>query len=109
MNQPSTIRSSFAVLASGRGSNFQALLDRMADTSLPVRCTRLITDNPGAYAIKRAEFAAVPVSIVPYGEFPSRAEYEQVLATVMAQTGADLFVLAGYMRILGAGIVRQFP
>ena len=109
MKEHASIRGSIAVLASGRGSNFQALLDRIGDKTLPIRCVRLITDNPGAYAIQRAESAGVLVSVIPYGDFSSREEYEQALARVMAETGADLFVLAGYMRILGSGIIRKFP
>ncbi|MBP1929708.1 phosphoribosylglycinamide formyltransferase-1 [Methanolinea mesophila] len=98
-----------AVLASGRGSNFQAIIDATRSGDITAgRCSRLITDNPGAYAIVRAKEAEIPVSLVDYRTFPSRDRYEDQLIRVMRETDADLFVLAGYMRILGKGIVHEF-
>lgn len=99
----------FAVMASGRGSNFQALIDAMKEGTLPARCLRLITDNPSAYAIERAEKAGIPVTVLDYASYPDRSAYEQALLREMRATGADLFVLAGYMRILDREIVEAFP
>ena len=98
-----------AVLASGRGSNFQAVLDAIRAGKVPAICVALITDNPEAYAIERAEKDRIPVNVIDYASFPDRAAYEQALLAAMQESGADLFVLAGYMRILGSGIVRAFP
>jgi phosphoribosylglycinamide formyltransferase 1 len=98
-----------AVLASGRGSNFQAVIDAIAAGTVPATCTALVTDNPDAFAIERAKKAGIPVIVVDYGLFPSRHEYERALLSAMQQQKADLFVLAGYMRILGPMIVQEFP
>ena len=98
-----------AVLASGRGSNFQAVIDAIQAGTIPARCVALITDNPEAYAIVRAEKAGIPVVIVDYTSFSSREIYERALLSAMQQQEADLYVLAGYMRILGKGIVQAFP
>lgn len=98
-----------AVLASGRGSNFQAVIDAIGAGTIPARCVALITDNPKAYAIERAKKANIPVVIVDYAAFPSREAYEEELLAAMREQNADLFVLAGYMRILGSSIVRAFP
>ncbi|HII99096.1 MAG TPA: phosphoribosylglycinamide formyltransferase [Methanoregula sp.] len=98
-----------AVLASGRGSNFQAVIDAIQAGTIPARCVALITDNPEAYAIVRAEKAGIPVVIVDYASFSSREGYERALLSAMQQQEADLYVLAGYMRILGKGIVQAFP
>ncbi|WP_292727478.1 phosphoribosylglycinamide formyltransferase [Methanoculleus sp.] len=97
-----------AVLASGRGSNFQAVLDAVATGEIPAVCVGLVTDNPRAYAIERARGAGIPVTVVDYARFPSKAAYEEALLAAMQGCRADLFVLAGYMRILGAGIVHEF-
>jgi len=97
-----------AVLASGRGSNFQAVLDAIAAGDIPAICVGLVTDNPRAYAIERARGAGIPVTVVDYARFPSKAAYEEALLAAMQGCRADLFVLAGYMRILGAGIVHEF-
>jgi phosphoribosylglycinamide formyltransferase-1 len=98
-----------AVLASGRGSNFQAVIDAISAGKIPAQCVALITDNPKAYAIERAQKAGVPTAVIDYSTFPSREVYEKALLSSMQQQDADLFVLAGYMRILGKGIVRAFP
>lgn len=97
-----------AVLASGRGSNFQAVIDAIHGGTIPATCVALITDNPKAYAIERAENAGIPVTVVDYSSFPLRDAYEKALFSVMQETRADLFVLAGYMRIVAPEIVRAF-
>jgi phosphoribosylglycinamide formyltransferase-1 len=98
-----------AVLASGRGSNFQAVTDAIAAGKIPGTCVSLITDNPKAYAIERAEKAGIPVTVVDFASFPSREAYERALLAAMQEARADIFVLAGYMRIVGSEIVRAFP
>ena len=97
-----------AVLASGRGSNFQAVIEAIRREKIPATCVALITDNPEAYAIERAKDAGIPVKVIDYSAFPSREMYERALLAAMQEVNADLFVLAGYMRILGDGIVRSF-
>jgi phosphoribosylglycinamide formyltransferase-1 len=98
-----------AVLASGRGSNFQAVIDAISAGGIPARCAALITDNPNAYAIERAKQAGIPVVVIDFSSFPSREVYERALLSAMQELDADLYVLAGYMRILGKGIVAAFP
>ncbi|MDO9326532.1 MAG: formyltransferase family protein, partial [Methanoregula sp.] len=55
-----------AVVASGRGSNFQAVIDAIRNGMVPAECAALITDNPKAYALERAKKAGVPCRIVDY-------------------------------------------
>jgi phosphoribosylglycinamide formyltransferase-1 len=98
-----------AVIASGRGSNFQALIDAARSGYFPAVIARLITDNPEAHAIRRAKNAGIPVSVLDFGSFPGKEAYEEALKDEMEECDADLFVLAGYMRILPAAIVRAFP
>ena len=96
------------VIASGRGSNFQAIIDRVCDGTIPAQITRLITDNPSAYAIKRAEHHNIPVSVINYSDYSAREDYNQALEKAMTECRADLFVLAGYMRLLKPETVRTF-
>jgi phosphoribosylglycinamide formyltransferase-1 len=96
-----------AVLASGRGSNFQAIIDAIADNTLPARCCGLVTDNPDAYAIIRANEAGIPVFIVDFSAYPSKETYERALLEVLKDLSADLYILAGYMRIVGPAIIRE--
>ena len=97
-----------AVLASGRGSNFQAVIDAIEEGVVPASCCGLITDNPQAYAIQRAEKAGIPIYIVDFSAYPSKEAYEADLEKAMTKCGADLFILAGYMRIVGNTIVQAF-
>jgi phosphoribosylglycinamide formyltransferase-1 len=97
-----------AVLASGRGSNFQALIDAARPGYFPGVITRLITDNPDAFAIRRARDAGIRVSVLDFASFPERGAYEAALLSEMEECDPDLFVLAGYMRILPGAIVRAF-
>lgn len=98
-----------AVLASGRGSNFQAVIEAIAAGRIPGACIALITDNPRAYAIERAQKAHIPAIVLDFTSFPSKEQYEHALLTTMHKQEADLFVLAGYMRVLGTAIVHAFP
>jgi phosphoribosylglycinamide formyltransferase 1 len=98
-----------AVLASGRGSNFQAVIDAIAAGKIPALCVALITDNPEAYAIERAEMADIPVKVIDFTSFPARDAYDHALLAAMQEARADLFVLAGYMRILAPSVVQAFP
>jgi phosphoribosylglycinamide formyltransferase 1 len=102
------VKKRIGVLASGRGSNFQAVIDGIREGSVPAECVALITDNPQAYAIERARAANIPVGIVDYSTFPAREAYERALLAAMKHCNADLFVLAGYMRIVGNEIVQAF-
>lgn len=97
-----------AVLASGRGSNFQAVIDRVCDGTIPAEIACLITDNPSAYAIERAKNHNIPVSVINYSDYSERELYNQALEKAMQECGADLFVLAGYMRLLKPETVRAF-
>ncbi len=97
-----------AVLASGRGSNFQAVIDRVNDGYIPGTFTVLITDNPDAYAIQRAEQAGIPVKVVDFNSFEERAQYNDALLMAMKKADADLYILTGYMRLLDKKTVRAF-
>lgn len=99
---------SFVVLASGRGSNFQAILDRVTDQYIPAKCLALITDNPDAYAIERARKAGVACEVVAFRSFSDKKEYETALIAAIQIYDPDLVVLAGYMRILGPRIVHTY-
>jgi phosphoribosylglycinamide formyltransferase-1 len=103
------MRKRIAVLASGRGSNFQAVIEAIASGHIQATCVALITDNPKAYAIERAQKAGIAVTILEYASFLSKGEYEHALLAAMKKQEADLFVLAGYMRILSTAIIQAFP
>jgi phosphoribosylglycinamide formyltransferase-1 len=96
------------VLASGRGSNFQAIIDGIQRGRISAECVCLITDNPRAYAIERATQAGIPSKIIDYSAFSGREEYNRILQNTMSECSADLFLLCGYMRLLDPSIVFTF-
>ena len=96
--------SRFAVLASGSGSNLQALLD-----AYPREVVVVGGDKKGAYAFERARRAGVPVEHVDPRGFKSRQAYDTELAARISAHDVGLVVGAGYMRVLSPVFLREFP
>ena len=88
-----------AVLASGNGSNLQALIDRRAD----IRC--VISDQPQARALERARAAGIEALV--HGE-PARGAREAAMLEALRARGVGLICLAGYMRLLSPGFVAPY-
>ncbi|HJJ42362.1 MAG TPA: phosphoribosylglycinamide formyltransferase [Methanocorpusculum sp.] len=97
-----------AVLASGRGSNFQALIDAVEPLKINGKIIALITDNKDAYAVQRAKNADIPCFILNFKDYSSRTLYEDDLIKKMKELDADLYVCAGYMKIIGREIAKTF-
>jgi phosphoribosylglycinamide formyltransferase 1 len=94
------------ILASGRGSNLQAIIDRLPE--LPVEVAVVISDNSEAFALKRAEKAGIPTRIIER-KGKSQVEFELALVEVLKSTQVDFVVLAGFMRILGRDFLSNAP
>jgi phosphoribosylglycinamide formyltransferase-1 len=92
------------VLASGSGTNLQALLD-----AYPGHVAVVAGDKEGAYAFERARRAGVPHEFVDPADFASRKEFDAELAERVAAHGVGLVVGAGYMRILTPAFLGRFP
>ena len=89
-----------AVLASGRGSNFQAILDAIDTGECAAEVKVLITDNPEAKAIERAESKNIPVEIIDKKAVPDREQFDLEIKKKLDEYKVQLVVLAGYMRII---------
>ena len=96
--------SRFAVLASGSGTNLQALLD-----AYPGNLVVVAGDREEAFAFDRARRAGVPVEHVDPAGFDVKEDYDEVLANRVAAYGVGLVVGAGYMRILTPVFLERFP
>ena len=97
-----------AVLASGRGSNLQALLQACASGRLNARVVLVGSDRRQAQALHRAEMAGIAHFSLDPKAWPDRASFDAALFGRVAQSRPDLVVLAGYMRILDAGAVEAW-
>jgi phosphoribosylglycinamide formyltransferase 1 len=97
------------VLASGSGSNFQAVLDRVAD-GLPLELVALVSNKPGALAIARAERAGIPAIVLPWDRSAvSRAAYDRELLEAVSRCEPELVLLLGWMHLLAPEFVETFP
>lgn len=97
------------VLASGRGSNLQAIIDSIDTGRLNASTVMVISDNEGAFALKRAAANKIPYIFLDPARVSSRQEYDLLLAEKIKQQGVDLVILAGWMRLLGQGFLDKFP
>jgi formyltetrahydrofolate-dependent phosphoribosylglycinamide formyltransferase len=97
------------VMASGTGSNLQAVLDACASGELAAHVVAVVSDKDNAYALKRAADAGVPSVHVGRHADEERGDYDARLADVVAGFAPDLIVLAGWMRILTTSFLGWFP
>jgi formyltetrahydrofolate-dependent phosphoribosylglycinamide formyltransferase len=98
-----------AVLASGSGTNLQAIVDACAAGRINAAVVHVVSDRGDAFALQRAAAAGIPATALPRREGERRAEYDTRLADVVAAAEPDLVVLAGWMRILTMGFLGCFP
>ncbi|MCL4811473.1 MAG: phosphoribosylglycinamide formyltransferase [Vicinamibacteraceae bacterium] len=103
------IRPAIGVLVSGRGSNLQALFDAIESGVLDARIAVVVSDQPSAPALARATAAGVATAVVERRAFASRDAFDRAIAGILRQHEVVLVCLAGFMRLLGAGFVAEFP
>lgn len=98
------------VLVSGGGTNLQAIIDRIADGSIHgAEIVRVISNNPGVYALERAEKAGIPSQVLSPKYFASREEFNDALLAALQASGADLVVLAGCLVAIPPQVVKAYP
>jgi phosphoribosylglycinamide formyltransferase-1 len=95
------------VLASGEGTNLQALLDTVHGREAEV--VGVASDRPGARALERAAAAGVPAELFPLDAHPDRPARDAAIADWLQERGARLVVLAGWMALLTPGFLARFP
>lgn len=98
-----------AILASGSGSNAQAIMDKVACGALDARIRVIISNNPDAGVLERARRAGLPCEIIDHRAFADRKAFDASLADAVRGSGADFVALAGFMRMLGSEFLQAFP
>ncbi len=96
------------VLASGRGSNLQAILDAIKEGSLRAEVSVVISDNPDALALERAQQHGIHALVVDRKKYASKALFEEEILKHLNQHQVDLLVLAGFMVLLSSDFVRHY-
>jgi phosphoribosylglycinamide formyltransferase-1 len=104
---PAPVRT--VVLASGSGTNFQAVIDRVG-TGLPLELAALVSNKPEAFALERARRAGIPAIVLPWlRNEQSRDRYDVALRDTVAQFDPQLVLLLGWMHLLDPAFVEAFP
>jgi phosphoribosylglycinamide formyltransferase-1 len=94
-----------AVLASGNGSNFEAIAQAFEDQQIQGELTLVFSDKKDAYVLERAKKYQIPrFSFMPK-DFASKKQYEEALRDLLLANQIDFVVLAGYMRIIGKDLL----
>lgn len=98
-----------AVLISGRGSNLKALMDACADETFPASIALVLSNRADADGLKYALAGELPTVVVNHKDFPDRLSFDMAVHAEIVKSGADLVVLAGFMRILTPEFVNLWP
>jgi len=96
------------VLASGRGSNFAALLAAQQRGDAPIHIRALLSDKAKAPALDLARNAGIAAVALAPRDYPDRASFDRALFARAGEFAPDLIVLAGYMRVIDAGVIGQW-
>ncbi len=96
------------VLASGSGTNLQAILDRLHRGDEGIEVVGVASDKPDAMALERARKAGVETAVFPSAEYEDRGARDAALGDWVEERAADLVVLAGYMQLLSPEFVGRF-
>ena len=94
------------VLISGNGNNLQALIDASSDSGYTI--SHVISNNPDAFGLERAKRCGISSSVLNHQDFGTRSEFDSALQQAIDDQSPKLVVLAGFMRILGSEIVKNF-
>jgi phosphoribosylglycinamide formyltransferase-1 len=97
------------VMASGNGSNFQAVIDRVQSGVLPLDIRALVSNNPNAYAIQRARAARIPAHTLVWDRANARGQFDEELLRTVADAEPELVLLLGWMHLLDDAFLEAFP
>ncbi len=97
-----------AVLISGRGSNLQSLINACAAEDFPARIVAVISNNPDAGGLERAEKAGIPTSVINHRDFENREDFENAIDDKLKEFKAKFICLAGFMRLLDSRFVNRW-
>ena len=98
-----------AILASGNGSNAQAMFDAVDRGVLDADIRMVLCNRPGAKVLERAAARGLPFCCLDHTTFPDRASFDRRAVEVLRDAGADTVALAGYMRLLTPDFLAAFP
>lgn len=96
------------VLVSGRGSNLQSIMDACQRGETKAEVVVVLSDNPDAYGLVRAQNAGIDTHVVKPSDYPDRDSHNAAMAEILERYNVGLICLAGYMRVLAPSFVERF-
>lgn len=96
-------------MASGNGSNFEALVSAIRNGHINAEIVLLVVNNPGCGAQQRAERLGIPWQLLNHRDYDSRADLDQDLVNRFRAADVEGIVMAGWMRIVTNGLIEAFP
>lgn len=97
-----------AAFASGRGSNFSAIVDAIESGELKSKAVGVISNNPDSGVIEFAESKEIPYAVINKNRYPDESELNNKILDTLDEWNANFIVLAGYMKKIDLSIVRKF-
>ncbi len=97
------------IIASGRGTNAQCLINAIEEGRLSATIELIISDRPEAGVLERAKKHGLEHVLVRENEYVTRAEFDGEMMNLLKGRGVELVVLAGFMRVLGPAFIEAFP
>lgn len=97
-----------AIFASGNGSNFQSIMEAEAKKELKIKTSLLVCDHHEAYVLQRAQKLGIPIFCFNPKEYEDKKAYEEVILEHLLAEGVEYLILAGYMRLIGPTILREY-
>lgn len=97
-----------AILISGNGSNLQSIIDAIESGRLNAQIKTVVSSNSEAYGLVRATQHDLSTWVIDHRDYQDREQYDAVLKRYLESVATDYIVLAGFMRILGPGIIKAF-
>ncbi len=98
----------FAVLASGNGSNLQAIIKAVSAKTIKAKLVLVVSDKADAFALERARKAKIKSCYINPKDFPNREAFDRQVIGQLKEAKVDFVVLAGYMRLLSPYFIKQF-
>ncbi len=98
-----------AVLISGGGSNLQSIIDRIQQGVLDAEITLVLSNQKGAFGLKRAEKHGIKNKVIEHASYGSREDFDRAMVHEIRDSGAQAVILAGFMRILSPFFINSFP
>lgn len=97
------------ILASGGGTNLQAIIDRIQDGTLNAEVVLILSNKSAAGALQRGRQAGIPALCIDQRQYPDRLEFDRAMIAALTEAGVELVVMAGFMRLISDEFLGAFP